>query len=270
MSVLNDIVSRTRADLTQLKVDEPYGVVLAAAEELTARRPAADVIAALSQPGLSVIAEVKRTSPSAGRLADIADPTVLATVYANAGAAMISVLTEPHRFDGSLDDLVAVRSAVATPLLRKDFIVDTYQVAQARAAGADAVLLIVAALTDAELLALSADIVDWGMTPLVEVHDEREARRAVDSGAQVVGVNARNLATLQVDPNTFGRLAPHLAGVEVLVAESGITSASDAAAVAGQGAHAVLVGQALVQARNPAELIRDMRSAGGEHERARQ
>ena len=270
MSVLDDIVSQTRSDLSQRKAQESYESVAARAAEESARRPAGDALSALRAPGLSVIAEVKRSSPSVGRLSDIPDPAALAQVYAQAGAAMISVLTEPHRFDGSLADLVAVRAAVTTPILRKDFIVDAYQVAEARAAGADAALLIVAALSDEELSALIADIERWGMTALVEVHDGDEARRAQACGARVVGVNARNLATLEVDPLVFGRLAPILAGVEVLVAESGITSVADAAIVSGQGAHAVLVGQALVQADDPAALLAALRHAGGAHGAAEQ
>ncbi len=270
MSVLDEIVAKTRSDLLDLKARASHETVVEQAIQETARRPALDVVHALSGPGLAVIAEVKRSSPSVGRLADIPDPAALADVYAQAGAAMISVLTEPHRFAGSMADLAAVRASVTAAVLRKDFIVDRYQVAQARAAGADAVLLIVAALTDEQLSALLVEVEQWGMTALVEVHDETEAQRALACGARVVGVNARNLATLQVDPHVFGRLADSLAQVEVLVAESGITCAADAAVVAAQGANAVLVGQALVQAANPAALIIELRGAGGTDDRTRQ
>ena len=162
----------------------------------------------LRGPGSSVIAEVKRRSPSKGDLAEIADPAVLARQYAAGGAAAISVLTEERRFGGSLDDLRAVRAAVDVPLLRKDFVVEPYQVLEARAAGADLVLLIVAALDDDLLRRLHDQARELGMTVLVEVHDEAETARAVDLGAELVGVNARNLKTLDVDPDTFGRLAP--------------------------------------------------------------
>lgn len=263
MSVLHSILDSTRTDLARARAQVPYDAVAEAAAAETTRRPPVDVTAALSGPGLAVIAEVKRRSPSVGDLADIPDPAELARTYAAAGAAMISVLTEPHRFAGSLDDLRAVRAAVSVAVLRKDFIVDVYQVAQARAAGADAVLLIVAALTDELLASLLADVRRWGMTPLVEVHDEAEAARAVAAGADVIGVNARNLATLDVDPATFGRVVPHLGGTPVLVAESGIANAEDAAIVAAQGAHAVLVGQALVQSADPARLITQLRTVGG-------
>ena len=171
-----------------------------------------------------MIAEVKRRSPSKGDLAEIPDPAALARLYAAGGAAAISVLTEERRFGGSLDDLRAVRAAVDTPLLRKDFVVEPYQVLEARAAGADLVLLIVAALDDDTLRRLHDLAGELGLTVLVEVHDEAETARAVDLGAELVGVNARNLKTLEVDPDTFGRLAPLVPDDRVLVAESGITS----------------------------------------------
>ena len=151
---------------------------------------------------------MKRRSPSKGDLAEIADPAALARQYAAGGAAAISVLTEERRFGGSLDDLRAVRAAVDVPLLRKDFVVEPYQVLEARAAGADLVLLIVAALDDDLLRRLHDQARELGMTVLVEVHDEPETARAVELGAELVGVNARNLKTLDVDPDTFGRLAP--------------------------------------------------------------
>ena len=157
--------------------------------------------------GSSVIAEVKRKSPSKGALADIPDPAVLAAAYARGGAAAISVLTEQRRFGGSLDDLRAVRAAVETPILRKDFIVSSYQLVEGRAAGADLALLIVAALDDDELRRLYGEARELGLTVLVEVHDEPETERAVELGAELIGVNARNLKTLAVDNDTFGRLA---------------------------------------------------------------
>src|SRR6185436_15296298 len=181
--------------------------------------PAIDPMPAFRAAGMSVIAEVKRRSPSKGDLADIPDPAELATAYAAGGAAAISVLTEQRRFGGSLDDLRAVRAAVDTPILRKDFIVASYQLVEARAAGADLALLIVAALDDDQLRRLYDEARELGLTVLVEVHDERETERAVALGAELVGVNARNLKTLAVDNDTFGRLAPLVPDDRVKVAE---------------------------------------------------
>ena len=213
---------------------------------------------ALRGPGSSVIAEVKRRSPSKGDLAEIADPAALARHYAAGGAAAISVLTEERRFGGSLDDLRAVRAAVDVPLLRKDFVVEPYQVLEARAAGADLVLLIVAALDDDQLRRLHDQAGELGMAVLVEVHDEPETARAVDLGAELVGVNARNLKTLDVDPDAFGRLAPLVPADRVLVAESGISSPVDVKRYVAEGARAVLVGEALVKDGDPEGAVRAM------------
>jgi indole-3-glycerol phosphate synthase len=212
----------------------------------------------LRAAGSSVIAEVKRRSPSKGELAEIPDPAALARLYAAGGAAAISVLTEGRRFGGSLDDLRAVRAAVDTPLLRKDFVVEPYQVLESRAAGADLVLLIVAALDDDTLRRLHDQARELGLAVLVEVHDEAETARAVDLGAELVGVNARNLKTLEVDPDTFGRLAPLVPDDRVLVAESGITSPVDVKRYAAEGARAVLVGEALVRDGDPEGAVRTM------------
>ena len=208
--------------------------------------------------GSSVIAEVKRRSPSKGDLADIPDPAELAGRYAAGGAAAISVLTEERRFGGSLADLRAVRAAVDVPLLRKDFMVEPYQLLEARAAGADLALLIVAALDDDTLRRLHDEARDLGLTVLVEVHDEAETERAVALGAELVGVNARNLRTLDVDPEAFARLAPLVPGDRVLVAESGITGPDDVATYVGLGARAVLVGEALVRDGDPEGAVRTM------------
>jgi indole-3-glycerol phosphate synthase len=209
-----------------------------------------------------VIAEVKRRSPSKGDLAAIPDPADLAAAYARGGAAAISVLTEERRFGGSLDDLRAVRAAVDVPLLRKDFMVSSYQLLEARAAGADLVLLIVAALDDDDLRRLHDEARELGMTVLVEVHDEEETARAVDLGAELVGVNARDLRTLDVDPATFGRLAPLVPQDRVLVAESGIAGPGDVARFVGEGAHVVLVGEALVRDGDPETAVRAMTGVG--------
>ncbi len=172
------------------------------------------------------------------------------------------MLTEERRFGGSLSDLRDVRSRVAIPVLRKDFIVTPYQLWEARAAGADLVLLIVAALDQPLLEELHDEAVALGMTPLVEVHDESEAERALAAGAAVVGVNARNLKTLAVDPDTFGRVAPVLPEGVVRVAESGIRSGTDVETVVGQGAHAVLVGEALVTGSDPQSAVAQLVAAG--------
>ena len=209
-------------------------------------------------PGSSVIAEVKRRSPSKGDLADIPDPAALAQAYAAGGAAAISVLTEERRFGGSLEDLRAVRAVVDVPLLRKDFTVEPYQVLEARAAGADLVLLIVAALDDDLLRRLHDQARELGMAVLVEVHDEPETERAVALGAELVGVNARNLKTLEIHADTFGRLAPLVPDDRVKVAESGIAGPPDVARFVTEGARAVLVGEALVRDGDPETAVRTM------------
>ena len=219
MSVLDDIVAGVRLDLAEREAALPLVDLKAALADVD---PPRDPMSALRAPGSSVIAEVKRRSPSKGDLAEIPDPTVLAKAYAEGGAAAISVLTEQRRFGGSLEDLRAVRAAVDVPLLRKDFIVTDYQLWEARAAGADLALLIVAALDDDELRRLHDLAGELGLTALVEVHDDAEAERAVALGAELVGVNARNLKTLEIDPDTFGRLAPGIPDDRVKVAESGI------------------------------------------------
>jgi indole-3-glycerol phosphate synthase len=253
--VLSDIVAGVRTDLAQRRTTTTEADLRAA---LAGVDPARDPMPALGGPGSSVIAEVKRRSPSKGDLAEIADPAVLARQYAAGGAAVISVLTEGRRFSGSLDDLRAVRAAVDVPLLRKDFTVEPYQVLEARAAGADLVLLIVAALDDDTLRRLHDLARELGMTVLVEVHDEPETARAVDLGAELVGVNARNLKTLDVDPGTFGRLAPLVPEDRVLVAESGIATPVDVKRYVAEGARAVLVGEALVKDGDPEGAVRAM------------
>jgi indole-3-glycerol phosphate synthase len=259
MSVLDDIVAGVRIDLSGREAAVPYADVRALAEAAPAPR---DPMPAFRSAGTSVIAEVKRKSPSKGDLADIPDPAELARAYERGGAHAISVLTEQRRFNGSLDDLRAVRAAVGTPLLRKDFIVTSYQLHEARAAGADLALLIVAALPQPELETLYAEARGLGLTVLVEVHDEEETRRAVDLGADLIGVNARNLRTLAVDVDTFGRLAPLIPDDRVRVAESGITGPADVQRYAGEGASVVLVGEALVKDGDPEAAVRSMTGVG--------
>jgi indole-3-glycerol phosphate synthase len=259
MSVLDDIVAGVRADLALRRGAVSEADLRAI---VTAAPPTRDPMPAFRAPGLSVIAEVKRRSPSKGDLADIPDPAALARAYAEGGADAISVLTEARRFNGSLEDLRVVRAAVDTPLLRKDFIVTEYQLLEARAAGADLVLLIVAALDDATLHALHDAARALDLTVLVEVHDEDEIARALAAGAELVGVNARNLKTLEVDPDTFGRLVGLLPETVVKVAESGIAGPDDAARYASEGADVVLVGEALVKDGDPATAVALMRKAG--------
>jgi indole-3-glycerol phosphate synthase len=261
-TVLDDIVRGVREDLAARRRRLPPEAVREAAQ---AASPALDALGLLAprSDGVHVIAEVKRRSPSKGALADIPDPASLAAAYAQGGASAVSVLTERRRFGGSLEDLAAVREAVQVPVLRKDFVVEEDQVWEARAHGADLVLLIVAALSDDQLTGLLALVRHLGMEALVEAHDEEEAERAVRAGAAVVGVNARNLRTLEVDPATFGRVAPGLPDGLVVVAESGVTGPQDVAAYALAGAHAVLVGEALVTGADPAQAVRSFLAAGG-------
>ncbi|MEX2324229.1 MAG: indole-3-glycerol phosphate synthase TrpC [Nitriliruptoraceae bacterium] len=216
---------------------------------------------ALTQPGVSVIAEIKRASPSKGLLAPDLDVDDLASEYVSAGAAAISVLTEPDQFLGSLGDLETV-AGHGVPTLRKDFILDRYQIWEARAAGASAVLLIVAALDTALLAQLYDEILAAGMTPLVEVHDLAEAQVASGMGAEVIGVNARDLRTFEIDPQAFGRIRPFLGAGVVAVAESGVRIPDDIVGYADQGADAVLVGESLVTAGDPATALRALVDAG--------
>lgn len=211
-------------------------------------RPAAlDALEALAPAEhIRVIAEVKRASPSRGDLADIPEPQALAAQYESGGASVVSVLTEQRRFKGSLDDLEAVRKAVSIPVLRKEFIGEEYQILEARAAGADLVLLIVAALPQQTLERLHAFTLQLGMTPLVEAHTADEVARAVDLGAQLVGVNARNLSTFELDRDLFGRVADQIPAGVIRVAESAVLDVADVVRYREAGADAVLVGEALV------------------------
>src|ERR1700691_3687133 len=221
-----------------------------------------DGTAALKADGVSVIAEVKRASPSKGAMAEIADPAALAAAYESGGARVISVLTEKRRFNGTLEDLAAVRKAVNVPLLRKDFVVSSYQLWEARAYGADLVLLIVAALEQSALVSLVERAQSIGLLPLVEVHAEAELERALDAGADVIGVNARSLATLKVDRSIFSQLAPRIPDGVLKIAESGIRGPHDLLAYAASGADAVLVGESLVTGKDPRSAVADLVTAG--------
>ena len=260
MSVLDDIIVGVREDLrARQEVTD-----LAELQRLAQARPSALSTDSALRDGdaVKVIAEVKRSSPSKGALAAIADPAALAQDYEAGGAGVISVLTERRKFGGSLDDLAAVRAAVDVPVLRKDFIVSAYQVWEARAYGADLVLLIVAALEQEALVSLIERVGSLGMTPLVEVHDAEEVARAVDAGARVIGVNCRDLRTLEVDRTTFARVAPIIPDGIVKVAESGVRGPHDVLDFARAGAHAVLVGESLVVGGNPRSAVADLVAAG--------
>ena len=259
VTVLDEIVAGVREDVAarqaQVSLDDLK-------KRCKAASPAIDAYSALKRDGVAVIAEVKRSSPSAGPLAEIADPAALAAQYEAGGARAISVLTEQRRFGGSLEDLAAVRKAVSIPVLRKDFIVSSYQVHEARAYGADLVLLIVAALNQDTLVGLRERVESLGMTALVEIHDEQEADRAIAAGANVIGVNARNLKTLDVDRSTFERIAPGLPSNVVKIAESGVRDAHDLINYAQAGADAVLVGQGLVTSGDPRQAVAALVTAG--------
>lgn len=230
---------------------------LAQVEEAAyAAAPARDVLTALSPADrVKIIAEVKRASPSRGDLAAISDPAGLAREYESAGASAISVLTEHRRFKGSLDDLETVHAAVGLPVLRKDFISSSYQVYESRAAGADLVLLIVAGLSQESLASLHGLVTSLGMAALVEAHSADEVSRAADAGAQIIGVNARNLSTFELDRDLFGRLADGIPAGVVKIAESAVHTADDVARYRSCGADVVLIGEALVTAE-PAQTLR--------------
>lgn len=218
--------------------------------------------AALGAAGVHVIAECKRRSPSKGVLAAVYHPAAIAQKYEQGGAAAISVLTEPTFFDGALEHLQAVRAAVALPLLRKDFIVDEYQLFEARAMGADAILLIVAALEQAELVALQARAWELGLAALVEVHDEPELARALEAGARIIGINNRNLRTLQVDVDGSYRMAARIPRDLVSVSESGLQSRRDLERLAAAGYRAFLIGERFMTDPDPARAIAELVGEG--------
>jgi indole-3-glycerol phosphate synthase len=260
MTVLDEIVAGVQEDLAAREAQTPLGLV----KERAARVPGAkECVSRLrDDEAVAVIAEVKRSSPSRGPLATITDPAALAAEYEKGGAQCISVLTEQRRFNGSLADLDAVRAAVDIPILRKDFIVSPYQIWEARAHGADVVLLIVAALEQTVLTSFVERVHSLGMTALVEVHDTEEVARAADAGARVIGVNARNLKTLEVDRDTFARVAPAIPSGIVKIAESGVRGPHDVMDFARAGADAVLVGEALVTDDAPRQSVADLVAAG--------
>ncbi len=247
--MLSDLVAGAVADAAERRALRPLPLVEA---EALGRPAALDVLSALAPAErVKIIAEVKRASPSRGALAEIADPAGLAVSYQTGGASAISVLTERRKFLGSLADLEAVRVAVDIPVLRKDFIAEPYQVFEARAAGADLVLLIVAALDQGTLGELHTLIRELGMTALVEAHSAEEVERALDVGASAVGVNARNLSTFELDRDLFGSLADSIPSGVIRIAESAVQEPADVARYRAAGADVVLVGEALVTDGDP-------------------
>jgi indole-3-glycerol phosphate synthase len=252
--LLRTIVEATRTITETRKAKEPLSAL---ERRASGRKPRGEVFeAALAASGrVNVIAECKRRSPSRGVLAADYDPVAIARQYAAGGAAAISVLTEPTFFDGALDHLTAVRSAVDLPVLRKDFLVDDYQLFEARAAGADAILLIVAALEQSALVRLQSRAWELGLAALVEVHDDEELSRAVEGGARLVGVNNRNLRTLAVDVGASDRLAARMPAGVVGVSESGLQTRGDLDRLAAAGYRAFLIGERFMTDPDPASAI---------------
>lgn len=259
--MLADLVAGAVADASDRRAARSIAQVEA---DALARPPAIDAVAALAPADrVKIIAEVKRASPSRGALAEIADPAALAVSYQTGGASAISVLTEGRRFQGSLADLENVRAATSIPVLRKDFIADPYQVLEARAAGADLVLLIVAALEQPVLAELHELITQLGMTPLVETHSAEEVERALELGASVIGVNARDLSTFELDRDLFGTLADRIPSGVVRIAESAVLTPDDVAHYRAAGADVVLIGEALVRGGDPVSTLESFLAAGG-------
>ncbi len=261
-TILDVIIAHKHKEIASQKQTRPLNIWRNEAE---AAPPPRDFLAALRAPGVSLIAEVKKASPSKGLLCPNFDPVKLAQTYAANGAAAISVLTDVRFFQGSLDDLRAVRQAVDIPVLRKDFIVDAYQVYEARAVGADAVLLIVAALDDASLYNLYALIRQLGMAALIEVHNAVELERALSLRPRLIGVNNRDLRTFHVTLDTTAALRPRVPADVVLVAESGIHTPEDVVRLAAMNVDAMLVGEALVTARDVGETVRQFTTLTADH-----
>jgi len=259
VSVLDGILDGVREDLAARQQATP----LAELKRRVSRMPdRVDVVRRFRGPGISVIAEVKRASPSRGPLAEIPDPAELARQYEQGGAAAVSVLTERRRFGGSMADLAAVSKAIDVPVLCKDFTLTSYQLWEARANGASLALLMVVSLEQNALVALVERAESIGLTPLVECHTAEEISRAVDAGARLIGVNNRDLTTLDVDRDTFARLAPLIPADVVRVAESGIRGPHDVIELGRAGADVVLVGERLVTGKDPRSAVADLVAAG--------
>jgi len=252
---LQAVTEVRRADASRRRAEGALGLAQTAAGSAG---PPRDLFDAIARPGLSLIAEIKRASPSAGEIAAGANPATLARAYEDGGASAVSVLTEPDHFRGSLEDLRNARAACVLPVLRKDFLCDTLHVWEARAAGADAVLLIVAALTQTELVTLSDLATDLGMSALVEVHSAAEIERADLAGARIVGINTRDLSTLEVDPEVVAKLRPLVPDGIITVGESGVKTRADVEALEAAGVDAVLVGETVMRASDPAAKVREL------------
>jgi indole-3-glycerol phosphate synthase len=253
---LDDILTRTRADLPARKATRPLSELEAALPAEPPDRSLASALRSDTRETIACIAEFKRRSPSAGWIREGAPAATFARAYAGGGAVALSVLTDEPFFGGTIEDLRAARAAVSVPVLRKDFIVDAYQLAEAREAGADAVLLIVAVLSDAELSALLAVSALYGLEALVEAHDAEEVARAVRADAAIIGVNNRDLRTFKVDHELCVRLRPGIPADRLVVAESGIRDATDVARLRDAGVDAMLVGETLMRAADPGAVLR--------------
>ncbi len=253
MSVLDSIIEGVREDLAARRL--PLSQLQ---EQLDQAPQVIDAHPRLRTEEMAIIAEVKRSSPSKGALSDIADPRALAAQYQEAGAAVVSVLTEKRRFGGSLEDLISVRSEISIPILRKDFMIDEYQFLEARAAGADVVLLIVAALSKNQLKDYYDLATELGMAVLVETHTAQEIEDAMAIEPRIIGVNARNLKTLDIDLAAFTSLIPMIPDSVIRVAESGISQRSEVEVAQGAGANAILVGETLVRSGNPRSAINQL------------
>jgi len=261
VTVLSSILERKYAEVADRRIERPESELEAVVNKLPLPR---SLLSVLSPPGgpVRIIAEIKRASPSAGTIDPTIDAAALGSRYVRAGCSAISVLTDEPGFGGSLEDLRKVRAAVSVPLLRKDFVVDHYQVLEAREAGADAILLIAAALDEHQLLTLLNASKDLAMDAVVEVHDEAELQRALTAGAQIVGVNNRDLKTFEVDLSTSEKLLPLIPQGLRSVTESGIRTAADAVRLRSAGAANFLVGESLVRARDPSALLRELLGIG--------
>lgn len=261
MTILERILETKRAELEESRKARPLDEVITAASQAP---PALSLAEAVGQAGIQIVAEVKKASPSKGVIREDFDPVAIATAYAGGGAAAISVLTDSEYFQGSLDYLRAIREKVAVPLLRKDFIIDPYQVFEARAAGADAILLILAALSDQEAEPLAAVAEELGMDVLWEVHNIEEMQRVAAFSPRVVGINNRDLKTFEVSLETTRGLLPEVPADAVVISESGFFVREELEMMSDWGVDGFLVGEGLMRAEDPGEALRGLLSARGE------
>ena len=255
MSRLDQLLATTREDVARRRAQVPGDELRAQLGTHSGSRPFKE---ALVRPGLSLIAEFKRSSPSVGEISPGASVTEVVTAYEEGGAAALSVLTEPHRFKGSLEDLQEARAAASLPILRKDFMVDTYQLWESALAGADAVLLIVAALADEDLRLLYEESAALDLDCVVEVHDEEDLERALEVGAEVIGINNRDLRTFEVNLETTGELCSDVPAGKTIVSESGWRTREQLDELDRIGVDAVLIGETLMRAGNPAAAVREL------------